>query len=83
MCSTEVDEDGYGKLYNWGWCGEGCPLGDSTWGTDETLTVSSYNEKEIDEDIYLVLVIVTGAAFLLAVILTALKCHGMAYPTIF
>ena len=56
ICHTDVDQGGLGKAYNWGWCGEGCPLehvnANTTWGTDETLTVTTEVVMKIDPDIY-------------------------------
>ena len=49
----------------WGWCGEGCPLRGSTWGTDKTLTVTTHTVFVFDLDIY----IVPGILILLALFL--------------
>ena len=54
ICHTDVDQGGLAKAYKWGWCGEGCPLEhvNTTWGTDETLTVTTEVVRKIDPDIY-------------------------------
>ena len=78
MCSTEVDDYGYAKLHSWGWCGEDCPLegsDDSTWGTDDTLTVTIHFVEEFD-DIYIAIAIVTGAFISIPLIGIALRRYG-------
>ena len=70
---------GYGKLDSWGWCGEDCPLkgyDDSTWGTDETLTVTTYEEFDIN---YIAVAILTGTFISIPLIATALKRYGMYF----
>ena len=52
-------------VFRWGWCGEGCPLRGSTWGTDKTLTVTTHTVFVFDLDIY----IVPGILILLALFL--------------
>ena len=52
-------------VFRWGWCGEGCPLRGSTWGTDRTLTVTTHTVFVFDLDIY----IVPGILILLALFL--------------
>ena len=52
-------------MFRWGWCGEGCPLRGSTWGTDRTLTVTTHTVFVFDLDIY----IVPGILILLALFL--------------
>ena len=77
VCSTEVDDVGLAKFHSWGWCGEGCPLGnDTTWGTDETLTVTTHTVMGFDEDIYYMIFLLGCLAVSLLLITRALKCHG-------
>ena len=81
FCSTELDNFGYAKLLNWGWCSEDCPLegsDDSTWGTDETLTVTTYFIEEFD-DIYMAIAIVTGAFISIPLIGIALRRYGLNF----
>ena len=67
----------------WGWCGEGCPLRGSTWGTDKTLTVTTHTVFVFDLDIY----IVPGILILLALFLFSftkkLNRHGTLGTFIF
>ena len=84
MCSTEVDSAGLGKAHNWGWCGEDCPLDgsdDSTWGTDETLTVTTHFVEEFD-DIYIAIAIVTAAFISIPLIAKALRKYGTHFTVI-
>ena len=73
-----MDDGGLGKFNRWGWCGEGCPLegSDTTWGTDETLTVTIHNVTGFDEDIYYMIFLLGCLAVGLLLITRALKCHG-------
>ena len=83
FCPTEVDTAGYEKLHSFGWCGEGCPLlkgllggqDDSTWGTDETLTVTTYNES----DIYIAIAILAGTFISIPLIEIAVKRYGLYF----
>ena len=77
MCSTEVDSAGLGKTHNWGWCGEDCPLEGShtTWGTDDTLTVTT-QFKKMDPDVYKAMIGLGIVAISLVIIAAVLKCLG-------
>ena len=83
FCPTEVHNTGYEKLHGWGWCGEGCPLlqgllgghDDSIWGTDETLTVTTYNES----DIYIAIAILAGTFISIPLIGIAVKRYGLYF----
>ena len=78
MCSTEVDTAGFGKVYNWGWCDEDCPLEGShtTWATDDTLTVTTHF-KNIDPDVYKAMIALGIVAVSLVIIAVGLKCLGI------
>ena len=39
-CVTEAD--GSGNERYWGLCGDDCPVDESTWGTDDTLRVTTH-----------------------------------------
>ena len=72
---------GKGKFHKWGYCGEDCPLkgyDDSTWGTDETLTVSIHFVEEFD-DIYIGIAIVTAAFISIPLIGIALRRFGLYF----
>ena len=63
--------------HRWGWCGEGCPLGsDTTWGTDETLTVTTEVVMKIDPDVYKAMIGLGIGAVILVIIAAVLKCLG-------
>ena len=63
--------------HRWGWCGEGCPLGnDTTWGTDETLTVTTHTVLQVDKDLYVMIVLLVLMAHWLLSFTTTLKRHG-------
>ena len=49
---------------------------DSTWGTDETLTVTTHFVEEFD-DIYIAIAIITVAFISIPLIAKALKRHGL------
>ena len=40
FCATSVDSSGLQMTF--GWCGEDCPVDESTWGTDDTLRVTTH-----------------------------------------
>ena len=75
-CPTDVDKYGYRKFHSWGWCGDGCPLRSdrSTWGLDDTLTVTPYNQ--FDSDIYIAIAIVIGAFLSIPLIAKSLRRYG-------
>ena len=64
--------------HRWGWCGEGCPLGnDTTWGTDETLTVTTHTVLQVDKDLYVMIGLLVLMAHCLFSFTTTLKRHGI------
>ena len=73
-----MDDGGLGKFNRWGWCGEGCPLegSDTTWGTDETLTVTTHTVLQVDKDLYVMIGLLVLLAFCLFSFTTTLKRHG-------
>ena len=79
ICHTEVDQGGLAKAYNWGWCSEGCPLEpvNTTWGTDETLTVTTEVVMKIDPDVYKAMIALGIVAVSLVIIAVGLKCLGI------
>ena len=63
--------------HRWGWCGEGCPLGnDTTRGTDETLTVTTHTVLQVDKDLYVIIVLLILIAFCLFSFTRTLQLHG-------
>ena len=73
-----MDDGGLGKFNRWGWCGEGCPLegSETTWGTDETLTITTHNVLQVDKDFYVIIGLLVLLAHCLFSFITALKRHG-------
>ena len=67
----------------WGWCGEGCPLRGSTWGTDKTLTVTTHTVFVFDLDIYIVPGILIILALCLFSFTKKLNRHGTLGTFIF
>ena len=81
MCSTEVDEAGLEKFYNWGWCGEGCPLeglDESTWASDDTLSVEALRVEELDTDLYRAVIVVLALVTSIPIIGIAFKIFGIS-----
>ena len=74
-----MDDGGLGKFNRWGWCGEGCPLegSDTTWGTDETLTVTTEFVKKTDPDIYKAMIGLGILAIALVIMAGVIKFFGM------
>ena len=63
--------------HRWGWCVEGCPLGnDTTWGTDETLTVTTHTVLQVDKDLYIMIGLLILFAFCLFSFFRTLRRHG-------
>ena len=76
MCATEIQRSGRG--FNTGYCGEDCPVYESTWGTDDTLRVTTH------WDYTEILWVIAGIGILATSILTIavlLKCCGI-YPVL-
>ena len=70
--------------HRWGWCVEGCPLGnDTTWGTDETLTVTTHTVLQVDKDLYIMIVLLILLAHWLLSLTRTLKRHGTHVTLIF
>ena len=70
-------------VFRWGWCGEGCPLRGSTWGTDRTLTVTTHTVFVFDLDIYIVPGILIILALCLFSFTKKLNRHGTLGTFIF
>ena len=70
-------------VFRWGWCGEGCPLRGSTWGTDKTLTVTTHTVFVFDLDIYIVPGILIILALCLFSFTKKLNRHGTLGTFIF
>ena len=51
----------------------------TTWGTDETLTVTTEVVMKIDPDVYKAMIGLGIVAFSLAIIAAVLKCFGILY----
>ena len=74
-----MDDGGLEKFNKWGWCGEGCPLegSDTTWGTDETLTVTTEFVKKTDPDIYKAIIGLGILAIVLVIMAGVIKFFGI------
>ena len=74
-----MDDGGLGKFNRWGWCGEDCPLegSDTTWGTDETITVTTEVLMKIDPDVYKAMIGLGIVAISLVSIAAGLKYLGI------
>ena len=74
-----MDDGGLEKFNKWGWCGEGCPLegSDTTWGTDETLTVTTEFVKKTDPDIYKTMIGLGILAIALVIMAAVIKFFGI------
>ena len=71
-CVTEAD--GSGNRRYWGVCGDDCPLDESTWGTDDTLRVTTH------WDYSEILWVIAGIGILatsILIIAALLKCCGI------
>ena len=81
VCSTEVDYAGLALSHRWGWCRPVfCPQegtdSDTTWGIDETLTVTTHTVIEFDEDLYVMIPLLILLAFCLFSFSRTLRRHG-------
>ena len=67
------------SFLRWGWCGEGCPFEGSeiTWGTDETLTVTTEFVKKTDPDIYKTMIGLGILAIALVIMAAVIKFFGI------